>query len=116
MSLARSFILAGVPSVVETLWPVEDISGSKIMGDFYKYLSRGEPKNKAMRMAKLDYINTTSPSFVNPRFWAAYTIVGDVSAIKKFWWKEPWILLPIALIVLTLIAFLIYLVRFLRIR
>lgn len=116
MSLARSFILAGVPSVVETLWPVEDISGSKIMGDFYKYLSLGEPKNKAMRMAKLDYINTTSPSFVNPRFWAAYTIVGDVSAIKKFWWKEPWILLPIALIVLTLIAFLIYLVRFLRIR
>jgi len=115
MSLSRSFILAGVPSVVETLWPVEDIAGSKIMGDFYKYLSAGEPKNKAMRMAKLDYINSTSPSFVNPRYWAAYTLVGDVSAIKRIWWKEPWIVLSTALLSLILITFLGYRLRFLRI-
>lgn len=115
MSLARSFILAGVPSVVETLWPVEDIAGSKIMGYFYKYLSLGEPKNKAIRMAKLDYINNTSPSFVNPRFWAAYTLVGDVSAIKRYWWKEPWLIISTALSMLILIAFLLYRLRFLRI-
>ena len=36
MSLARNFILAGVPAVVETLWPVEDFASSKIMGRFYK--------------------------------------------------------------------------------
>src|ERR1035437_4330290 len=83
MSLARNFVLAGVPSVVETLWPVEDIAGSKIMGSFYKYLSQGKPKNTSLRQAKLDYINSTSPSFVNPKYWAAYTLIGDVSAIKK---------------------------------
>ena len=93
MSLSRSFILAGVPSVVETLWPVEDIAGSKIMGSFYKYLADGKPRNTAMRLAKLNYINTTSPSFVNPRYWAAYSLMGDVTPIKKIWWKEPWILL-----------------------
>jgi len=115
MSLARSFILAGVPSVVETLWPVEDIAGSKIMGDFYKYLSKGKPKNTAMRMAKLDYINNTSPSFVNPRYWAAYTLVGDITAIKKLWWKEPWLIIPIALLSLILASYLAYRLRFLRI-
>ena len=115
MSLARSFILAGVPSVVETLWPVEDIAGSKIMGDFYKYLSDGRPKNTALRLAKLDYINNTSPSFVNPRYWAAYTLVGDVTAIKKKLWKEPWIILSTALLSLILIVFFAYRLRFLRI-
>ena len=115
LSLARSFILAGVPSVVETLWPVQDVASSKIMGDFYKHLSEGDPKNTALRLAKLDYINNTSPSFVDPRFWAAYTLAGDVSAIKRFWWKEPWFLTSMALLISMLTALLVYRLRFLRI-
>ncbi len=115
MSLSRNFILAGVPSVVETLWPVEDVAGSKIMGQFYKYLSQGKPKSTALRLAKLDYINTTSPSFVNPGFWAAYKLMGDVSPIKKIWWKEPWVIISMVLSILIFILFLIYRFRFLRI-
>lgn len=115
MSLARNFVLAGVPSVVETLWPVEDVAGSKIMGNFYKYLSEGKPKNTALRLAKLDYIDNSSPSFVNPRFWAAYTLMGDVSAIKKIWWKELWIIIPLMILISILTGFLIYRLRFLRI-
>ncbi len=115
MSLARNFVLAGVPSVVETLWPVEDVAGSKIMGSFYKYLSQGKPKNTALRQAKLDYINTTSPSFVNPRFWAAYSLMGDTSPVKKIWWEEPWIIISGISLFLMFAAFLIYRLRFFRI-
>ncbi len=118
MSLARSFILAGVPSVVETLWPVEDIPGSKIMGSFYRYLSQGKPKNTAMRLAKMDYINSTSPSFVDPRFWSAYSVMGDVSPVKRIWWKEPPSILVLAIVisVIFLIGVLgYYLFRVLRI-
>lgn len=115
MSLARNFVLAGVPTVVETLWPVEDFASSKIMGSFYKYLSQGKPKNVAMRQAKLDYINTTSPSFVNPRLWAAYTLKGDVSPIKIIWWKEPWVLISLTIIILTIALLIPYRLRFLRI-
>ncbi len=115
MSLARNFVLAGVPSVIETLWPIEDIAGSKIMGSFYKYLSQGIPKNVALRQAKLDYINTTSPSFVDPRFWAAYTLIGDVSPIKWIWWKEPRIIIPGFFFILAIALFLVYRLRFSRI-
>jgi len=115
MSLARNFILAGVPAVVETLWPVEDFASSKIMGRFYKYLSQGKPKNVALRQAKLDYINTTSPSFVNPRFWAAYNLKGDFSPIKKIWWKDPWILIPGIFLILATVLLILYRLRFLRI-
>jgi CHAT domain-containing protein len=114
MSLARNFVLAGVPSVVETLWPVEDVAGSKIMGDFYKYLADGRPKNTAMRLAKLDYINTTSPSFINPGYWAAYTLMGDTTPIKKCWWKEPWIVVILVLSTLILFALLVYRLRSFR--
>jgi len=115
MSLARNFVLAGVPSVIETLWPVEDVAGSKIMGSFYKYLALGIPKNTALRQAKLDYISTTSPSFVNPRFWAAYTLVGDVSAIKRMWWKDPLLISSLFSFLLIIAAILIYRFKFLRI-
>ena len=117
MSLARNFVLAGVPAVVETLWPVEDVASSKIMGSFYKYLSHGKPKNTALRQAKLDYINSISPSFVNPRFWAAYTLMGDVSAVKKIWWKEPWLIITLIIAISMIVLFLIYRYRsrFLRI-
>ena len=115
MSLARNFVLAGVPSVVETLWPVEDVAGSKIMGSFYKYLSEGKPKNTALRQAKLDYINNVSPSFVNPRFWAAYTLIGDSSAIKKIWWKEPLAIIAFISSILILTASIVYRLKFSRI-
>ncbi|NEW81172.1 MAG: CHAT domain-containing protein [Mariniphaga sp.] len=115
MSLARSFVLAGVPAVIETLWPVEDVAGSKIMGSFYKYLAQGMPKNIALRQAKLDYISTTSPSFVNPQFWAAYTLVGDVSALKRIWWKDPLIFISLFSLFLIIVAILIYRFKFLRI-
>ena len=115
MSLARNFILAGVPAVVETLWPVEDIAGSKIMGSFYNYLSQGQSKAKALRQAKLDYINNSSPSYVNPRYWAAYSLMGDDSAIKQIWWKEKMVVIPLITTILILMGFLIYRFRFFKI-
>ena len=115
MSLARNFVLAGVPSIVETLWPVEDVAASKIMGNFFKYLSHGEDKNTALRKAKIDYINSTSPSFVNPRFWAAYTLMGDTSPIKNVWWKESWAIFTLILLISIIATLLIYWLRFLRI-
>lgn len=108
MSIARNFIMAGVPSVVETLWPVEDISGSRIMKSYYTYLSDGYPKNEALRQAKLDYIQTTSPSFVSPGYWAAYTLMGNTDAIKWMWWKDPILVLPTILIILFIVGWLVY--------
>ena len=82
-SLSRSFIKAGVPAVVYSLWNVNDAAGSKIMGLFYKKLSEGKTKNVALREAKLDYIKNSSPTFINPVYWSGYVVSGDVSAVKR---------------------------------
>lgn len=77
MSMARGFIYAGCPSIVMTLWQVEDKSGAKIMEDFYRFLSRGKRKDVALRMAKLNHLNSADPLTAHPHYWLGYVPIGN---------------------------------------
>lgn len=55
MSLGRAFAYAGCPSVVMSHWAVNDASTAKLMEYFYKYLSYGEAKDRALQLAKLEF-------------------------------------------------------------
>ena len=77
MSLARSFMLAGASSVVKTSWEVNDEVSAAIISRFYYYLSRGNAKDKALNLAKIEYIRKNPPVCSNPYYWAAYEVVGD---------------------------------------
>jgi len=81
LSLSRSFLLAGTKSVISTLWPVDDKAGSTIMINFYSKLSKGNSKSKALRKAKLTYLNEAKPTFAHPYYWAGYQLIGNSSAI-----------------------------------
>lgn len=83
MSLARAFLYAGCPSVVMTLWSVEDRAGSELMISFYNYLAKGFTKDKALQLAKIDYLNNNPASKTHPYFWAAYVPIGDQRAVEK---------------------------------
>ena len=83
MSLARGFILAGASSVIKTLWDVNDDISSGIITDFYHYLSLGKAKDEALRMAKLEYLKNSPPTYSNPYYWAAYQVMGDISPVSK---------------------------------
>jgi CHAT domain-containing protein len=81
MSFSRSFILAGAKSVVQALWPVDDKSGSTIMVQFYKDLLRGRDKPDALQKAQISYLESCSPSFTHPYFWAGYQVIGETGPI-----------------------------------
>lgn len=83
MSLSRSFLKAGVPSVINSLWNVNDDAGYKIMGYFYEFLAERKAKNTALRDAKLKYLSESEPSRNNPIFWSGYVLTGDVSPVIK---------------------------------
>tara|TARA_R110002050_G_scaffold89774_3_gene188998 strand:+ start:18 stop:3017 length:3000 start_codon:yes stop_codon:yes gene_type:complete len=83
MSLARGFLYAGCPSIVMTLWEVEDESGAHIMKDFYKFLSKGKSKNEALRSAKLEHIQNADPLKAHPHYWLGYVVVGNPEPIFK---------------------------------
>ncbi len=88
MSIARGFMYAGCPSVVMTLWEVEDNSGSEIMSRFYFYLKRGYSKNKALRLAKLDFLDKATLLKSHPYFWSPYIILGDNSPVYSGLWPK----------------------------
>lgn len=81
MSLARGFFYAGVPSIVMTLWAVDDASSSTLVTSFYRYLFRGKSKDEALRYAKLDYIKHSSSLNAHPYFWAGFVNIGDTQPV-----------------------------------
>lgn len=72
--LSRSFILAGVPSVVVSLWSVPDAPTAELMTEFYRQMQVERlDKAQALRQAMLKTMETHP----HPRDWAAFTLVGS---------------------------------------
>ena len=83
MSLARGFFYAGCPSIVMTLWEVEDNSGTKIMSTFYQHLKKGRTKDEALRLAKLDYLENANSRLAHPHYWLGYVSIGENSSLFR---------------------------------
>jgi CHAT domain-containing protein len=73
VGLSRSLIAAGVPSVVVSLWAVDDASTSALMSSFYQNLNRNPNKAQALREAML----ATMKAYPDPNYWAAFTLIGE---------------------------------------
>jgi CHAT domain-containing protein len=74
IGLSRSFIAAGVPSVVVSLWSIPDAPTGELMVEFYKnWYTRKLNKAQALRKAML----TTMKNHPHPSAWAAFTLIGE---------------------------------------
>ena len=75
IGLSRSLIAAGVPSVVVSLWKVEDYATSELMKIFYTNLyDKKMNKAQALRQAMLTMLNGQYPA---EKHWAAFTLIGE---------------------------------------
>jgi len=81
LGFPRIFFYAGARSVVLTLWRINDESTSMLMNLFYGYLSEGEDKAQALRLAKLEMINS---KLSHPFYWAAFVLNGDSNSTLNF--------------------------------
>ncbi|CAN5370636.1 hypothetical protein BH11CYA1_BH11CYA1_32760 [soil metagenome] len=86
--LSRAFIIAGTPSVLVTLWNVDDVMTEYQMEAFYTEYLKGAHKARALRDAQLKTVAfmekglpAATPGTVkiraNPRYWAAFQLIGD---------------------------------------
>lgn len=80
ISLARGFSYAGAKSIITTLWNVDDQKTKDLMESFYGYIKSGQPKDAALRQAKLDFIDQYSHD-AHPFYWAAFIPIGDMRPI-----------------------------------
>jgi CHAT domain-containing protein/tetratricopeptide (TPR) repeat protein len=100
-SLARSFMYAGVPSIVMSLWKVNDQSTSWLMPAFYKHLSTGQAKDEALRQAKMEFLLEADPLFHHPFYWSGFVVLGDPQPLKHSFSVWP-ILLGIGTLLILL--------------
>lgn len=76
--LARPFLVAGAPSVVISLWKVEDAEAEAFWNLFYDRYFAGDSAGQALRKAQLAMKNNGNQSLNHPRAWAGYRLVGDL--------------------------------------
>ena len=83
-SIARGFALAGVPSIVMTLWNVNDNVTSEMMSTMYQFfINDSENINSALRLTKLNYLEESDAYLAHPYYWAAFVQLGQNVMYKK---------------------------------
>ncbi|MBN2444206.1 MAG: CHAT domain-containing protein, partial [Spirochaetales bacterium] len=73
LGLIRSFLYAGTPSIVASLWIVNSTSTYEFMKEFYSQLQNGVDKAQALRQAQL----FLRKKYEHPYFWAPFILIGD---------------------------------------
>ena len=72
LGLARGFLYAGTPSLLVSLWRVNDRSTTVLMRRFYEGLEEGLSKPKALQQAA----QAVKESFPHPYYWAPFILMG----------------------------------------
>ncbi|WP_445384336.1 CHAT domain-containing protein [Robiginitalea sp. IMCC44478] len=92
LSLSKGFFYAGARSLINSLWKINDKSTSRLMSYFYENLSKGKPKDVALREAKLKYLRTTEDPYLrHPYYWASFVISGNTDALLQDWKLLYWV-------------------------
>jgi CHAT domain-containing protein len=72
IGLARGFFAAGSPSLLLSLWTVDDDTTAELMAAFYKNLMKTGSPSTALRHAQLSLLKTRP----HPFFWAPFVLLG----------------------------------------
>ena len=72
MGLARGFLFAGSPTVMMSLWTIDDEATAELMVEFYRALARTASPATALRAAQIRLL-TRRP---HPFFWSPFVLVG----------------------------------------
>gem|GEM_PF-168715 len=72
LGLSRSFMTAGIPNILVSLWQVPDAPTGEMMTEFYRQLEQTGDKSHSLRQAML----ATMKKYPEPQNWAAFVMMG----------------------------------------
>jgi CHAT domain-containing protein len=72
IGLARGFLSAGSPSVLLSLWTVDDEATREFMVDFYSELKRVKSPSEALQVAQVRQLERQP----HPFFWSPFVLIG----------------------------------------
>jgi tetratricopeptide (TPR) repeat protein len=78
-TLTGSFLAAGSPAVLATLWEVGDDATAAFMEQLYHELGKGRRPAEALRLAKQRF--RQDPRWKRPDLWAGYVLIGEAPRV-----------------------------------
>jgi CHAT domain-containing protein/tetratricopeptide (TPR) repeat protein len=76
VGLQRAFLAKGARSLLVSLWSVSDEATEQLMRSFYTHWLNGASKADALRRAQMQVRGAPGSRFYDPRYWAAFQLVG----------------------------------------
>jgi CHAT domain-containing protein len=78
VGLTRAFFFAGTPTVISSLWSVDDAATEKLMVAFYyNWLEEGLSKAEALQAAQAHLRTLDGGRYASPFYWAGFVLNGD---------------------------------------
>ena len=90
LSLAHAFRYAGCPSVVHSLWSIDDQQTQVLVELFYEKLRDGLPAAAALQQAKLQYLEEQPGQLTASFYWGGLVLTGhnySQAAPGVAWWQ-----------------------------
>ena len=76
-SLSKSFMQAGCPTVISSIWKIPDNAASNLAQRFYSSLSNDVTALESFRQAKLQYLSTENELTCHPYYWSGLIFMGN---------------------------------------
>jgi CHAT domain-containing protein len=81
ISAARPFLVARVPTVVASLWPVDSDSSAQVMTSFHRHRIRNRlSTTKALKQAQIEMARGDDVRYRHPYYWASFLAIGGQSS------------------------------------
>lgn len=80
-ALTSAFAVAGAPSTLATLWPVDSQTGQQVVTGVFERLRGGANPTIALAEAQRAFLaRAPGRAYHHPRFWAPFVVLGDGGA------------------------------------
>lgn len=106
-SIARGFALAGVPSIVMSLWKVNDKAAAELMVELHTNLKKGQRVNVALANSKRDFLATSEQFTSHPYYWSSFVSLGQEIRIDEDRSFKPFYLI-IFIVLMSLLGLILF--------
>lgn len=105
MHLGKGFISAGVPSLVNTLWSINDCATEKVVTQFYGQIEESN-LSQALQKAKIKYLEGADKLTAHPYYWSGLIFSGNKEVFMQSRSSNLYIIFGlVSLLILGLLLF-----------